>query len=166
MKKTMIATAIAFCLIAFWLIAQNAKSEEERQPITMNPEHIVNEQPNTISNEKQTDPIESNQDLLQRFCETIFQADDESDLAARLHGIAGDELIGAYTKGQGNVVEAHHYTTSIHHANYLANETMGVAIFELRTKTEMNESAQMYLLQVSIKNGLIETMIRLVPIEE
>ena len=170
MKKKSMVLIVILGVALLVLIGKGGNDDvpavEQKHPLTLTTDQD-NEKDNRHSAEDGS-TYDKNKEQLQRFVEVVYNSagGDDKDLEAMLQDVASEELIKTYAHQDGNVQEAHQYETKVQGAIYTVNTTTGMALFELVTTTEMNESTQLYLLQVFIDQGKIDHVDRLVRIDE
>ena len=169
MKKMLIAMAIIWSIGGLIMISRGGSDSTE----TVNQKDTVavsnnNAEGTAEAGQKQDQDenvYEANINRLRQFVETVYVSGKE-DREALLSGIAKDEVIKEYSYQDEISLDAADYEVTVHHAKYTVNETSGVALFELKTVTEINESTSFYILQVSFDQGMISRVDRFVKIDE
>lgn len=167
----MMAATVILCVVVLIVIGSNddagtapmnqkdstvIKNHDEDDPALMTPKQ-----------DHEGNVYEANAALLKKFVEVVYTSGKETeDLRSSLNGVATDDVIKEYDYQGGGVREAGEYKTSVHHAKYTVNETMGIALFEIKTVTDFNENTSLYLLQVSYDQGLISRVDRFTKIDE
>ena len=168
----MMMAAVILCVIGLIIIGSSDDSgtapanQRESQAIAnrsdQDPALVIQKQ------DQEGNIYESNKTQLKKFVEAVYtnSGKKSKDLRSILQGVAKDDVIREYDyKGEG-VREAGEYETSVHHTKYTVNETMGIALFEIKTVTDLNENTSLYLLQVSYNQGLISRVDRFTKIDE
>lgn len=173
MKKILIAATVILGIVGLIIVGStgNESAETVRQKdAAIMADHREGQSAKDLLKQNQDENVyEANIDRLRQFVEAVYNADSKEtkDHQALLSGIATDDVIKEYTYSHdGTVREMADYEVSVHHAKYMANMTCGVALFELKTVTEINESTSFYLLQVSFDQGMISRVDRFMKIDE
>lgn len=172
MKKMMMTAAVILCVVGLIIIGGNDDSgtapanQRDLQAIAnrsdQDPASVIQKQ------DQEGNIYESNKAQLKKFVEAVYNNSGKKskDLQSMLQGVAKDDVIREYDYQGEGVREAGEYETSVHHAKYTVNETMGIALFEIKTVTDLNENISLYLLQVYYDKGLISRVDRFTKIDE